>query len=123
MKVLLSILSVIKKIFQGITSSKQRERYENLDKELTVRKKEIGEKIRKISLALNVGAKDLVEEGNHPTVKGSIEKGEKNYTIDTLLKYLISIENISNRKSQKSGRYFVDLFIGVMNGNVFNEKD
>lgn len=122
MKVLLNIFSKVKKFFQLSRLLEQRERYGDLDKELSVRKKEIGEKIKKISLALNVGAKDLVEEGNHPTVKGVIEKGEKNYTIDTLLKYLISIETISNRKSQESGSYIVDLFIGVINGNRFNKK-
>lgn len=115
-------LDKIKNIFKSSKSVGQRVRFDDFEKELNHRKEEIAKQIKIISSSLQVSAKELVNEGNHPTVKGVIERGEKNYTIDTLLKYLISIEKVSNRKNSGDGFYAIDLYVGVMNVGSRNVK-
>lgn len=58
-------------------------------------KEEIGKKIEALRKECGVSTYELEQKGIHPSLPTTIEKGQKGYSIDSLIKYLNAIdENI-----------------------------
>lgn len=55
-------------------------------------KKELGKQIKALRKACGVSTYALEKKGIHPSLPGTIEKGVKGYTIDSLLNYLNAID-------------------------------
>jgi len=56
-------------------------------------KEELGKKIKALRKELGVSTHELEKRGIHPSLPTTIERGEKGYTIDTLIKYLNAIDD------------------------------
>ena len=58
-------------------------------------KEEIGNKIEALRKECGVSTYELEKKGIHPSLPSTIEKGQKGYSMDSLIKYLNAIdENI-----------------------------
>lgn len=55
-------------------------------------KEEIGKKIETLRKECGVSTYELEQKGIHPSLPSTIEKGQKGYTIDSLIKYLNAID-------------------------------
>jgi hypothetical protein len=55
-------------------------------------KTELGKQIESLRKARGVSTYELEKKGIHPAIPGTIEKGIKGYSIDTLVKYLNAID-------------------------------
>ena len=55
-------------------------------------KKELGKQIEAIRKECGVSTYKLEKKGIHPSLPGTIEKGEKGYSMDSLIKYLNAID-------------------------------
>jgi len=67
-------------------------------------KEEIGNKIEILRKKYGVSTYELEQKGIHPSLPGTIEKGKKGYSVDTLLKYLNAIDEgifLSFEKKEK----------------------
>lgn len=61
-------------------------------------KEELGRQIEALRKDLGVSTYDLEQKGIHPSLPSTIEKGQKGYSIDSLIKYLNAInETYSER--------------------------
>lgn len=64
-----------------------------MNKELIRRKKVLGNHLRKLREAKGVSAYSMHKNyGMSALVTKAVEEGEKNYTIDALIKYLMAID-------------------------------
>lgn len=52
------------------------------------KKQQLGKQIKEARESLEIRHIDLVKKGIHPNLQNTIEKGDKGYTIDVLIKYL-----------------------------------
>lgn len=58
-------------------------------------KQELGKKIETLRKETGVSTYELEKKGIHPSLPATIEKGQKGYSMDSLIKYLNAIdENI-----------------------------
>lgn len=55
-------------------------------------KQDIGKKIEALRKESGVSTYELQRKGIHPNLHSTIEKGQKGYSIDTLIKYLNAID-------------------------------
>lgn len=55
-------------------------------------KEELGKQIEALRKECGVSTYELEKKGIHPSLPATIEKGEKGYAIDTLIKYLNAID-------------------------------
>ncbi len=55
-------------------------------------KEELGKKIEALRKECGVSTYELEKKGIHPSLPATIEKGQKGYTIDSLLNYLNAID-------------------------------
>ena len=55
-------------------------------------KQELGKKIEAIRKECGVSTYALEKNGIHPSLPSTIEKGQKGYSIDSLIKYLKAID-------------------------------
>lgn len=70
-------------------------------------KQEFGKKIKALRIECGVSTYELEQKGIHPSLPATIEKGQKGYSIDSLIKYLNAIDE--------------DIFLSV--GKKRKEKD
>jgi hypothetical protein len=67
-------------------------------------KEEIGKQIEALRKECGVSTYELEQKGIHPSLPATIEKGQKGYSMDSLIKYLKAIDEdifLSVRKSTK----------------------
>lgn len=64
-------------------------------------KKEIGKQIESLRKELGVSTYDLEQKGIHPSLPSTIEKGQKGYSIDSLIKYLNAINETYSERGEK----------------------
>lgn len=67
-------------------------------------KEKIGKQIEALRKECGVSTYELEKKGIHPSLPGTIEKGQKGYSIDSLIKYLNAIDEdifLSVRKKEK----------------------
>lgn len=55
-------------------------------------KEQLGKQIKALRKERGVSTYALEQKGIHPSLPGTIEKGEKGYTIDSLINYLKAID-------------------------------
>ena len=55
-------------------------------------KEEIGKQIETLRKECGVSTYELEQKGIHPSLPATIEKGQKGYTMDSLIKYLKAID-------------------------------
>lgn len=55
-------------------------------------KKELGKQIEALRKECGVSTYDLEKKGIHSSLPATVEKGQKGYTIDSLIKYLNAID-------------------------------
>ena len=55
-------------------------------------KQEFGKKIKTLRKDYGVSTYELEQKGIHPSLSGTIEKGQKGYSINSLIKYLNAID-------------------------------
>lgn len=55
-------------------------------------KKEIGKQIEALRKECGVSTYELEQKGIHPSLPATIEKGQKGYSMDSLIKYLNAID-------------------------------
>lgn len=55
-------------------------------------KKELGKQIEALRKECGVSTYELEKMGIHPSLPSTIERGEKGYSIDSLIKYLNAID-------------------------------
>ena len=55
-------------------------------------KQEFGKQIKALRKECKVSTYELEQKGIHPSLPGTIEKGQKGYSIDSLIKYLNAID-------------------------------
>lgn len=55
-------------------------------------KKDLGKKIEAIRKQCGVSTYQLEQKGIHPSLPATIEKGQKGYSMDSLVKYLNAID-------------------------------
>jgi len=55
-------------------------------------KEKIGKQIEALRKECGVSTYELEKKGIHPSLPGTIEKGQKGYSIDSLIKYLNAID-------------------------------
>jgi len=55
-------------------------------------KEKIGKQIEALRKECGVSTYELEKKGIHPSLRGTIEKGQKGYSIDSLIKYLNAID-------------------------------
>ncbi len=55
-------------------------------------KVELGKQIKALRKECGVSTYDLEQKGIHPSLPARIEKGQKGYSIDSLIKYLNAID-------------------------------
>lgn len=55
-------------------------------------KEELGKQIETLRKECGVSTYQLEQKGIHPSLPSTIEKGKKGYTIDSLIKYLNTID-------------------------------
>jgi transcriptional regulator with XRE-family HTH domain len=71
-------------------------------------KSEIGKQIETLRKELGVSTYDLEQKGIHPSLPSTIEKGQKGYSIDSLIKYLNAInETYSERRGKRKEKELV----------------
>lgn len=75
-------------------------------------KQELGKQIESLRKKLGISTYDLEQKGIHPSLPSTIEKGQKGYSIDSLIKYLNAInETYSERgKKRKEKELVVQVF-------------
>ena len=56
-------------------------------------KKEIGKQIETLRKECGVSTYELEQKGIHPSLPGTIEKGQKGYSVDSLIKYLEAVSD------------------------------
>jgi transcriptional regulator with XRE-family HTH domain len=64
-------------------------------------KSEIGKQIETIRKELGVSTYDLEQKGIHPSLPSTIEKGQKGYSMDSLIKYLNAINETYSERGEK----------------------
>lgn len=64
-------------------------------------KTEIGKQIETLRKELGVSTYDLEQKGIHPSLPSTIEKGQKGYSIDSLIKYLNAINETYSERGEK----------------------
>jgi hypothetical protein len=64
-------------------------------------KSEIGKQIETIRKELGVYTYDLEQKGIHPSLPSTIEKGQKGYSMDSLIKYLNAINETYSERGEK----------------------
>lgn len=64
-------------------------------------KEELGKQIETLRKELGVSTYDLEKKGIHPSLPSTIEKGEKGYSIDSLIKYLNAINETYSERGEK----------------------
>lgn len=64
-------------------------------------KKEIGKQIETLRKELGVSTYDLEQKGIHSSLPSTIEKGQKGYSIDSLIKYLNAINETYSERGEK----------------------
>jgi len=67
-------------------------------------KEEIGNKIETLRKECGVSTYELEQKGIHPSLPATIEKGQKGYSMDSLIKYLNAIDEdifLSVEKKEK----------------------
>jgi len=69
-------------------------------------KQEFGKKIETLRKECGVSTYKLEQKGIHPSLPATIEKGQKGYSMDSLIKYLNAIDediflSVEKKKSQK----------------------
>ena len=69
-------------------------------------KQELGKKIETLRKDCGVSTYELEQKGIHPSLPATIEKGQKGYSIHSLIKYLNAIDediflSVEKKKSQK----------------------
>lgn len=55
-------------------------------------KEEIGKKIEALRKECGVSTYELEQKGIHPSLPSTVEKGQKGYSMDSLIKYLNAID-------------------------------
>lgn len=55
-------------------------------------KKELGKQIETLRKKCGVSTYKLEQKGIHPSLPATIEKGQKGYSVDSLIKYLNAID-------------------------------
>jgi len=55
-------------------------------------KEELGKQIEALRKKCGVSTYELEQKGIHPSLPGTIEKGQKGYSMDSLIKYLDTID-------------------------------
>lgn len=55
-------------------------------------KEQLGKQIEALRKECGVSTYELEQKGIHPSLPGTIEKGKKGYTVDSLIKYLNAID-------------------------------
>lgn len=64
-------------------------------------KVELGKQIEALRKELRVSTYDLEQKGMHPSLPSTIEKGQKGYSIDSLIKYLNAINETYSDRGRK----------------------
>ena len=67
-------------------------------------KKELGKQIEALRKECGVSTYELEQKGIHPSLPATIEKGQKGYSMDSLIKYLDTIDQdifLSVEKKEK----------------------
>ena len=67
-------------------------------------KQEFGKQIETLRKECGVSTYELEQKGIHPSLPGTIEKGQKGYAMDSLIKYLNAIDEdvfLSVEKKEK----------------------
>lgn len=64
-------------------------------------KVELGKQIEALRKELGVSTYDLEQKGIHPSLPSTIEKGQKGYSIDSLIKYLNAINETYSERGKK----------------------
>ena len=64
-------------------------------------KEKIGKQIEILRKELGVSTYDLEQKGIHPSLPSTIEKGQKGYSIDSLIKYLNAINETYSEGGEK----------------------
>ena len=67
-------------------------------------KEELGKKIEALRKECGVSTYELEKKGIHPSLPATIEKGQKGYSMDSLIKYLDTIDQdifLSVEKKEK----------------------
>lgn len=64
-------------------------------------KQEIGKQIETLRKELGVSTYDLEQKGIHPSLPSTIEKGQKGYSIDSLIKYINAINQTYSERGEK----------------------
>lgn len=64
-------------------------------------KSEIGKQIETLRKELGVSTYDLEQKGIHPSLPSTIEKGQKGYSINSLIKYLNAINETYSERWEK----------------------
>ena len=64
-------------------------------------KEEIGKQIEALRKECGVSTYDLEQKGIHPSLPSTIEKGQKGYSIDSLIKYLNAINQTYSERGGK----------------------
>jgi len=64
-------------------------------------KVELGKQIEALRKELGVSTYDLEQKGMHPSLPSTIEKGQKGYSIDSLIKYLNAINETYSGRGKK----------------------
>ena len=71
-------------------------------------KKELGHQIETLRKELEISTYDLEQRGIHPSLPSTIEKGQKGYSIDSLIKYINAInETFLERGGESKGKELV----------------
>jgi len=68
-------------------------------------KEELGKQIKALRKECGVSTYELEQKGIHPSLPATIEKGQKGYSMDSLIKYLNAIDEdifLSVGKKEKS---------------------
>lgn len=72
-------------------------------------KKQIGKHIEILRKELGVSTYDLEKKGIHPSLPSTIEKGQKGYSIDSLIKYLNAINETYLDRGEKEKQIVVNV--------------
>jgi transcriptional regulator with XRE-family HTH domain len=79
-------------------------------------KVELGKQIETLRKKLGVSTYELERKGIHPSLPSTIEKGQKGYSIDSLIKYLNAInETYLERKEKTIGVKLEIQVLGLSN--------
>ena len=64
-------------------------------------KEKLGKQVETLRKECGVSTYELEQKGIHPSLPKTIEKGEKGYSIDTLIKYLKAIDDKMSIKIER----------------------